>query len=106
MDELGQPILGSSKVETVPFAAYEAQAERNVRTIKYMVLGWVITVISLCLVLLLSMSYSDEVVETTETQTLERVAQADNQANAIVGDGDIQIGNSENNTDSNENNDN
>lgn len=87
-------------VESVSLAAYEAQAERNVRTVKYMALGWVVTTIALCLALMVCLSYSEEVVtetttETTEeTQTLERVAQADNQGNAIVGDGDITIGDS------------
>lgn len=56
-------------VESVSFAAYEAQAERNVRTIKYMVLGWVISVVALCLAMVLCLSYTDEVV--TETTTSE-----------------------------------
>lgn len=81
-------------VESVSFAAYEAQAERNVRTIKYMVLGWVITVIALCLAMVLCFSEETLTAETTETQTLERVAEADNQGNATVGDGGITIGDS------------
>lgn len=87
-------------VESVSLAAYEMQAERNVRTIKYFVLGYVLTAIAFCLTLVICLSYTEEVVtetttETTEeTQTLERVAQADNQGNAIVGDGDITIGDS------------
>lgn len=106
MDELGQPLLGSAEVERVPFAAYEAQAERNVRTIKYMVLGWVISVIALCLAMVVCLSYSEEVVTETTTETYERYAQADNQGNAIIGDGDNNIGDSTYNANGQGNDDN
>lgn len=65
----GEEMTDYDGVESVSFAAYEAQAERNVRTIKYMVLGWVISVVALCLAMVLCLSYTDEVV--TETTTSE-----------------------------------
>lgn len=76
-------------VETVPFAAYEAQAERNVRTVKYMVLGWVLSVIALCLMVVLCLRYTDEVVtETTET-TAEVIQDADNDGANYYAGGDM-----------------
>lgn len=96
-------------VETVPLAAYESQASRFARIIKYLIIGWAVSMVAFGLVLVISLSYTEEVITETETvsdtQTLERVAQADNQGNAIVGDGDISIGDSTSNTNSYENDD-
>lgn len=89
-------------VQTIPLAAYESQGTSFRRIIKWLIMGWAISMVAMGLVLVISMSYTEEVITETETvtdtQTLERVAQADNQGNAIVGDGDISIGNSESNT--------
>lgn len=94
--------MTQDNIEMVPLAAFEAQAERNVRTVKYMSLGWVISVVLLTFALIVSFSYTEEVV--TETETYERVATADNMGHAIVGDGEITIGDSTSN--SNADNDN
>lgn len=60
------------EVQTVPLAAYEAQAERTVRMVKYMSVGWVATVLALIFVILCVVFYSEvetEAVEETETIT-------------------------------------
>lgn len=97
------------EIQSVPLAAFESQGERHTRQIMYMALGWAASVIALCMLCVISISYTEEVVTetetTTETQTLERVAQADNQGNAIVGDGDISIGDSNSTTNNNKDND-
>lgn len=60
-------------MQYVPFAAYEAQAERNVRAIKYMSIGWVFSVVVLVMALVVALSYQidteDELVTTTTTTT-------------------------------------
>lgn len=86
-------------VESVSLAAYEAQAERNVRTVKYLVLGWVLTTIALCLALIVSMSYTEETI--TETTTAEVMQNADNDGTNYYAGGDMN--GSE--TDSNKNQD-
>lgn len=59
----------SEELETIPLAAYEAQASRFTRIIKYLIFGWVVSVVALGLVLVISLSYSDEVI--TETTSSE-----------------------------------
>lgn len=81
-------------VETVPLAAYESQASRFARIIKYLIIGWAVSMVAFGLVLVISFSYSEEVVTETQTETYEQYAHADNQGNAIIGDGDNSIGDS------------
>lgn len=99
--------MSNNEVPCVPLAAFESQAERALHEKKLLIIGWAISMVMMCLVLIFAISYTEEVVEetetVTETHTLERVAEADNQGNAIVGDGDITIGNSESNGYSNSN---
>lgn len=75
--------------QMMPFAAYEAQQERHVRAIKYMSLGWVISVVMLVFLLIISISYEVETVEevTTTTTTNSDVAQesGDNGTNHYIG---------------------
>lgn len=82
----------TNEVEMVPLAAHEAQCERFAKIIRYMIVGWTITAVTLAFMLLISFSYEEEVV--TETETIQRIAEADHLGNAIVGDGDISIGDS------------
>lgn len=58
------------EVQVVPLAAYEAQAERVVRTVKYMGAGWVVSVLALIMVILAMVAYSaEEAVEEIQTIT-------------------------------------
>lgn len=59
------------EVQTVPLAAYEAQAERTVRMVKYMSVGWVATVLALIFVILCVIFYSE--VETEAVEDIETV---------------------------------
>lgn len=79
-------------VEMVSLAAYESQGSRFIRIIRWLVLGWTLSMVAWGLAFVICTSYTEEVV--TETETYERYAQADNQGNAIVGDGDNSIGDS------------
>lgn len=75
-------------MQMIPFAAYEAQQERHVRAIKYMSLGWVISVVMLVFLLIISISYEVETVEeVTTTTTSHDVAQdsGDNGSNHYIG---------------------
>lgn len=58
----------SEELETIPLAAYEAQASRFLRIIKYLIFGWVVSVVALGLVLVISLSYSDEVITETTSE--------------------------------------
>lgn len=80
--------MTQNNIEMVPLAAFEAQAERNVRTVKYMSLGWVISVILLTFALMVSMSYTEEVV----TETTEVEQDADNYGSNYFANGDLTNG--------------
>lgn len=55
-------------IQTVPLAAYESLSSRLCRIIKWLVMGWTLTAIALGLVLVISFSYSEEVMTETVTQ--------------------------------------
>lgn len=57
-----------SDVTTVPLAAYESLATRMTRIIKYMIIGWALSMVAMGLVLVISFSYSEEVMTETVTQ--------------------------------------
>lgn len=74
------------EIEKVSLAAYEAQASRFMRIIKYMVFGWMFSVIALGLVLVISLSYTEDVY--TETTTAEVMQDADNYGHNVYAGGD------------------
>ena len=82
----------NEEVQMVPLTALESQAQRDHQTMRYLALGWCITLALAVFSMLCMASYEEEVV--TETETIERYAEASYQGNAIVGDGDISIGDS------------
>lgn len=59
------------ELQTVPLAAYEAQATRFSKIMRYMIFGWAISVLALGLALVISMSYTEEVTETTSEVSQE-----------------------------------
>lgn len=69
-------------IEMVPLAAYESLATRFTRIIKYILMGWALSVVALGLVLVLSLSYSEEVATETVTQ------EADNYGSNTFAGGD------------------
>lgn len=72
-------------VESVSLAAYEAQAARTTRYIKYLVLGWFLSLLVVCSAFVIAMSYTEE--EITETTTTSEIAQntGDNGSNSYIG---------------------
>lgn len=90
-------------VEMVSLAAYESQGSRFMRIIRWLVLGWMLSMVAWGLAFVICTSYAEEVV--TETETYEQFAHADNQGNAIIGDGDNSIGDSTYNANGNGNED-
>lgn len=84
--------MTQNNIEMVPLAAFEAQAERNVRTVKYMSLGWVISVILLTFALMVSMSYTEETMEEIVTTTTEVDQAADNYGSNYFANGDMTNG--------------
>lgn len=95
--------MTQENIEMVPLAAFEAQAERNVRTVKYMSLGWVISVVLLTFALIVSFSYTEETVEEVVTTEVEQAA--DNNGSNYFANGDLTNG-SETDGQSNADNDN
>ena len=83
-----------NEVQTVPLAAYESQAQRDHMTMRYIIIGWCISVVVMAFIGLVMFSYEEQTITETTTETIERVAEADHQGNAVVGDGDISIGDS------------
>lgn len=78
--------MEETEVQMVPITAYESLSTRLFRVIKWLIMGWAISVIALGLALVISMSYTEEVMtETTETITQDS---GDGGANHYIG-GDL-----------------
>lgn len=70
-------------VQTIPLAAYESQGTSFRRIIKWLIMGWAISMVAMGLVLVISLSYTEEVMtETTETITQDS---GDNGSNHYIG---------------------
>lgn len=77
------------EVQTVPLAAYESMSSRLCRIIRWIVTGWALSMVAMGLVLVISLSYSEEVVsETTET-TAEVIQDADSSGSNYYAGGDL-----------------
>lgn len=68
-------------VQMVSLAAYESQGTSFRRIIKWLIMGWAISMVAMGLVLVISMSYTEEVM-TTETITQDS---GDNGSNHYIG---------------------
>lgn len=71
-------------IAMVPFAAYESLAARFTRIIKCLIIGWACSVFALGLVLVISLSYTEEVV----TETTEVAQEADDYGSNTFAGGD------------------
>lgn len=89
-------------VQMVPITAYESMSSRLCRIIKWLIMGWALSVVALGLVLVISLSYSEEVM--TETMTNEVEQEADDYGSNTFAGGDYYDGTSESTTDGNEDN--
>lgn len=70
-------------VEMVSLAAYESQGSRFMRIIRWLVLGWTLSMVAWGLAFVICTSYAEEVVtETTETVTQDS---GDNGSNHYIG---------------------
>ena len=71
-------------VQTVPLTAYESMSSRLCRIIRWIITGWALSVVALGLVVVISLSYSDDVV----TETVEVAQEADDYGNNTYAGGD------------------
>ena len=69
-------------IQTVPLAAYESMSTRLCRIIRWIITGWALSMVAMGLVLVISLSYSEEVMTETVTQ------EADNYGNNTFAGGD------------------
>lgn len=74
------------EIQTVPLAAYESLSSRMFRIIKYGAICWAISMIAMGLVIVISFSYTEEVV--TETVSNEVEQEADEYGNNTFAGGD------------------
>lgn len=73
----------------VPITAYESMSSRLCRIIRWIITGWAVTAVALGLVIVISLSYSEEVMtETTET-TAEVLQNSDNNGSNYYAGGDL-----------------
>ena len=90
------------EIQTVPLAAYESMSTRLSRIIKWLIMGWALSMVAFGLVLVISLSYSEEVVsESTET-TAEVIQDAESSGSNYYAGGDLN-GYTEGNTDGQDN---
>lgn len=64
----------NDEVQTIPLTAYESLMTRMSRIVKWLIMGWALSVIALGLVLVISLSYSEEVMTETVTNDVEEEA--------------------------------
>lgn len=79
----------------IPFAVHEAQMARNAKQMKLMTIAMCFMALLLFLMAITLVYGYEEEVTTTTTTTEEYSADSGDGGNAIVGDGDITIGNGE-----------
>lgn len=95
MDEESKQV---AEVQTVPLVVYDSAMAREHRLMRWLVVGWAVTALVLGAIIFCYANAEYEVVTdttTTETTTTEQNADSGDNGNAIVGDGDITIGDSE-----------
>lgn len=80
------------QVEMVSLAAYESQGSRFIRIIRWLIMGWVISMVAWGLAFVICTSYAEEVVtETTET-TAEVIQDASDSGSNVYAGGDVNGG--------------
>lgn len=55
-------------IERVSMATFEAQVERSARLIRWLIVGWAVSVVMLGFVIMTVASYDDEVTTTTTSE--------------------------------------
>lgn len=82
------------ELQTVPLVLHESAMAREHRLMRWLVVGWAVTALVLGAIIFCYANAEYEVVtETTTTETTTQSADSGDSGNAIVGDGDITIGN-------------
>lgn len=93
-------------VEMVSLAAYESQGSRFIRIIRWLILGWTLSMVAWGLAFVICTSYAEEVVtETTET-TAEVIQDASDNGSNVYAGGDVNGGYADSTPDGNEDDDN
>lgn len=89
-------------IQTLPLAAHESEMVREHKTLRiaviFLAVGWLVSVLVLGAIIYAYATAEYEMTTettTTETTTTEQNADSGDNGNAIVGDGDISIGDSE-----------
>lgn len=73
-----------AEIERVSMATFEAQSERSAKLIRWMILGWAVSVVMLGFVIMTMASYEDQVVTETTTSEIAQDSQ-DNGSNIYAG---------------------
>ena len=82
--------------QQVPLVLHESAMARDHRIMRWIVVGWAVTALVLGAIIFCYANSGYEVTtETTTTETTTQSADYGDSGNAIVGDGDITIGNGE-----------
>lgn len=79
-----------TNVEMVSLAAYESQGSRFMRIIKWLVMGWALSIVAMGLAFVICTSYAEEVVSETVTTEVEQAA--DNEGSNYFANGDLTNG--------------
>lgn len=73
-----------AEIERVSMATFEAQSERSAKLIRWMILGWAVSVVMLGFVVMTMASYEDQIVTETTTSEIAQDSQ-DNGSNIYAG---------------------
>lgn len=73
-----------SEIERVSMATFEAQVERSARLIRWLIVGWAVSVVMLGFVIMTMASYEEQVVTETTTSEISQDSQ-DNGSNVYAG---------------------
>lgn len=78
------------EVQSVPLAAYESMSTRLCRIIRWILTGWALSMVAMGLVIVISLSYGEEVM----TETTEVAQEADDNGYNTFNGGDYYDGTS------------
>lgn len=79
----------NEEVVMVPLAAYESQAQHFHQTMRYMIIGWVITVALFVWLGIVMTSYEEQVVEETTETTAEVIQEANDSGSNLYAGGNV-----------------
>lgn len=79
----------NNEVQMVPLTALESQAQRDHQTMRYMAIGWCISIVITVFCGMVMMSYQEQVVEESTETTAEVIQEANDSGSNLYAGGNV-----------------